>query len=134
SFEYGHDTAWLLSELGRYLNVYDSTYNPANTTTTLARLKPLLKARRILVIADNLESILPGGEAPLDSAARTQLWDTLLDLAQLGAGVLLTSRDTAFGDARLDPGSKAAHLALSGLYPKDAYTLATRLLTDLAIE
>jgi hypothetical protein len=129
SFEQGNDAAWLLGELGRYLNMYDSSYNPADKTATLARLKPLLKARRILVIADNLESILPGGEAPLDSAART-----LLDLAQLGAGVLLTSRDTVLGDARLDPGSKAAHLALSGLYPEDAYMLATRLLTDLGID
>jgi NB-ARC domain len=134
SFEQGNDAAWLLSELGRYLHVYESSYNPTDKSATLARLKPLLKDRRILVIADNLESILPGGEAPLDTAARTQLWDTLLDLAQLGAGVLLTSRDTAFGDARLDPGSKAAHLALSGLYPEDAYTLATRLLTDLGID
>src|SRR5205807_8039313 len=63
SFEQGNDAAWLLGELGRYLNIYDSTYNPTDKPATLARLKPLLKARRILVIADNLESILPRGEA-----------------------------------------------------------------------
>src|SRR5207248_6818459 len=86
------------------------------------------------VIADNLESILPGGEAPLDAAERADLWDTLLELTKLDAGVLLTSRDTALGDGRLAPGGRAAHLSLGGLYPDDAYIFATRLLTDLGID
>ena len=134
SFEHGGDAAWLLGELGRYLEIYDNNYNPNDKAMVLARLKPALKERRILVLADNLESILSGGEAPLDDPTRTQLWDTLLDLAQLGAGVLLTSHATAFGDGRLAPGQKAAHLPLAGLYPEDAYTLATRLLTSLGID
>ena len=133
-FEHGGDSAVLLSALGNYLNVNDGNYNPNDSKAALARLQPALKQKRILLIADNLESLLPGGEAPLDAAVRTQLWNTLLELSKLGAGVLLTSRDTNFGDGRLSPGKHVAHLPLSGLYPEDAYTLATRLLTDLDID
>jgi len=134
SFVYGGDSATLLSALGSYLGVYDGHYNPNDHATALARLKPALKERPALVIANNLESILLGGEAPLEAAVRAHLWDALLDLAQLGAGVLLTTRDTNFGDGRLSPGKQVAHLALGGLYAEDAYTLASRLLVDLQID
>ncbi len=133
SFEHGGDAATLLSALGTYLGVYDGHYNPNDRAAALARLKPALKEKPTLVIADNLESILPGGEAPVEAAVRTQLWDALLELAKLGAGVLLTTRDTNFGDGRLSPGKQVAHLALGGLYAEDAYTLASRLLVDLQI-
>ena len=86
------------------------------------------------MIADNLESILSGGEAPLEAAVCTQLWNVLLELTKLGAGVLLTTRDTNFGDGRLSPGKQVAHLALGGLYAEDAYALASRLLVDLQID
>src|SRR5207248_3576171 len=66
--------------------------------------------------------------------ARTQLWEVLLELAQMGAGVLLTSRDTNFGDGRLAPGKGVAHLGLAGLDAEDAYALASRLLEDLGID
>src|SRR6266446_3662904 len=134
SFEHGGDATTLLSALGNYLGVYDGNYNPNDTKAALAKLAPVLKEKRTLVIADNLESILPRGDAPLEAAVRASLWDVLLELAKLGAGVLLTSRDTSFGDGRLAPGSRTAHLPLQGLYPDDAYALATRLLTDLGID
>ena len=134
SFEHGGDGTTLLSALGNYVGVYDGNYNPNDTKAALARLAPVLKEKRTLVIADNLESILPRGDTPLEVAVRTSLWDVLLELAKLGAGVLLTTRDTSFGDGRLAPGSRTAHLLLQGLYPDDAYALATRLLTDLSID
>jgi len=134
SFEHGGDAAVLLSALGSFLGVYDGDYNPNDPQAALARLKPALKAHPTLVIADNLESLLPGGEAPLEAAARGQLWSVLPELAKLRAGVLLTTRDTDFGDGRLARGEKVAYLPLRGLYPEDAYALATRLLTSLDIE
>jgi tetratricopeptide (TPR) repeat protein len=70
----------------------------------------------------------------LEAGARSQLWEVLLELTKLGAGVLLTSRDTNFGDGRISPGKYVAHLSLAGLYPDDAYTLASRLLEDLGID
>jgi tetratricopeptide (TPR) repeat protein len=133
-FEHGGDATTLLSALGHFLGIYDSNYNPNDPTAALAGLKPALKERGTLVIADNLESLLPNGEAPLEAGARGQLWEVLLELTKLGAGVLLTSRDTAFGDGRMAPGKYVAFLPLEGLSPDDAYTLASRLLEDLGID
>src|SRR5205807_402633 len=59
SFEHGGEASTLLSALGHFLGVYDSTYNPQDIPATLAHLKPVLKAHPILLIADNLESLLP---------------------------------------------------------------------------
>jgi len=134
SFEQGGDATTMLSALGSYLNVYDGNYNPNESKAALARLQPVLQTKRILIIADNLESILPNGEAPLEPAGRTQLWDVLLDLARMGAGMVLTSRDTAFGDGRLAPGRQTIHFLLQGLQLDDAYALASRVLTDLGID
>src|SRR5579859_1055286 len=134
SFEHGGDSATLLSALGNFLDVYDGHYNPNDTKAALARVEPALKQKRTLVIADNLESILPGGDAPLEAAVRSQLWEVLLKLSQMGAGVLLTTRDTNFGDGKMEPGKYITHLPLVGLYPEDAYTLASRLLEYLGID
>jgi len=87
-----------------------------------------------MVIVDNLESILIGGDVPLDAAARTQLWDVLLELATIGAAVVLTSRGTTFDDARLMPGKQVSYLELENLYNEDAYNLAIGLLNDLGID
>src|SRR6266702_1366931 len=134
SFEHGGDATVLLSALGNFLGVYDGDYNPNDPKVALARLKSALREKRTLVLADNLESLLPGGEAPLEAPIRGQLWEILLELAKMGAGVLLTSRDTNFGDGRLAPGKQVAHLPLGGLHPEDAYALASRLLEDLGID
>jgi hypothetical protein len=135
SFEGGRGSApSLLSQLGRFLGVYDATYTPDDPNAALAQLRPVLQQRRVLVIADNLESIVPGGEAPLDAEPRIQLWDVLLDLQHQGAGVLLTSRTTALGDGRLAEGARVVHLPLGGLLPDDAYGLASSLLDSLRID
>jgi tetratricopeptide (TPR) repeat protein len=134
SFEHGGDAATLLSALGTFLGVYDGHYNPNDTKAAVAKVEPALKEKRTLVIADNMESILPGGDAPVEAGVRTQLWDVLLKLSAMGAGVLLTTRDTTFGDGKLVPGKHVAHLELVGLHPEDAYALASRLLEYLGID
>lgn len=134
SFEHGGDATTLLSALGNFLGIYDGNYNPNDAKSALEKLRPALKQKRTLLIADNMESILPGGDAPLEPALRSQLWDVLLKLLQAGAGVLLTTRDTSFGDGKMEPGKYVAHLPLAGLHPEDAYTLASRLLEYLGID
>lgn len=134
SFEHGGDATTLLSALGNFLGVYDGNYNPNDAKAALAKLAPALKQKRTLVIADNMESILPGGDAPLETGLRSQLWDVLLKLSQMGAGLLLTTRDTNFGDGKMEPGKYVTHLPLAGLHPEDAYTLASRLLEYLDID
>jgi hypothetical protein len=136
SFEHGGDAAMLLSALGHRLGV---DFDSRETDAALGRLRVALKQRPTLVMADNLESILPGGEAPLDAAARTELWDVLLQLGKAGAGVILTSRDAAFGDGRMMHGKEVKHLPpppdgpLRGLHPEDGYALAVQLFKDLDI-
>ncbi|MBX0328127.1 hypothetical protein K2Z83_10600 [Oscillochloris sp. ZM17-4] len=48
-----------------------------NLQIALATLGPLLRRQPAMVIADNLESILPAGAAPLDAGGRAELWTTL---------------------------------------------------------
>jgi tetratricopeptide (TPR) repeat protein len=134
SFEHGGDATTLLSALGHFLEIHDGYYDPNDTAAALARLGSVLKNQPILISADNIESILPTGEVPLEIARRTQLWDVLLALVNLGAGMILTSRGVAFGDDRLAPGRQVLHLTLEGLQPEDAYELASNILVDLDID
>jgi tetratricopeptide (TPR) repeat protein len=130
SFEHGGDAAMLLSALGHRLGV---DFDSRETDAALGRLRVALKQRPTLVIADNLESILPGGDAPLDAPLRAQLWDVLLQLGKAGAGVIITGRDAQFGDGRMAHGKEVKHLELGGLHPEDAYALAVQLFEDLDI-
>jgi tetratricopeptide (TPR) repeat protein len=134
SFEQGGDAALLLGTLGRFLGIYDGFYNPNDLPAAMPRIQQALRKQRVLVLTDNLESILPGGEAPLAAELRRQLWSTLLALRKLGAGVLLTTRDIEFGEGRLAPGKEVLHLRLAGLAAEDAYLFASQVLTDLGIE
>src|SRR5262249_28511302 len=71
SFEGGRGSAAsLLSQLGFFLGIYDGSYTPDDAKKALSQMQAALKKQRMLVIADNLESILPGGEAPLDTEGR----------------------------------------------------------------
>src|SRR5262249_8492968 len=135
TFEGGRGNATsLLSQLGFFLRIYDGTYTPGDPKKALAQLQPALKQQRILLIADNLESILLGGEAPLEASERTELWNVLLHLQQQGAGALPTPRTTPFGDGRLSEGAQVVYLPLAGLARDDAYQLASILLTSLRID
>lgn len=134
SFEHGGNATVLLSVLGQSLGISDGHYNPHKLTSALAQLAPVLKKKRTLLIADNLESVLPGGEVPLTAELQTQIWDVFLELAHMHAGILLTSRDTTFDDGRFVSNSHVALLPLRGLRPNDAYIFASHLLDDLSID
>jgi WD40 repeat protein/tetratricopeptide (TPR) repeat protein len=134
SFEHGGDAATLLRALGSHLNVYDGHYNPDDPEAALARLGPALKIMPTLVLADDVESNLPSGAVPLEATRRLQLWDVLLQLKDRGAGVLLTSRDTAFSESRLLARDQVTYLPLAGLDAESAYALASRLLEELDID
>lgn len=134
SFEQGGDATMLFSLLGTFLGIYDGDYHPSDSTTSLARIQRVVKRQRTLAIADNLESILPAGEAALEPAERTRLWQVLLALRKLGVGVLLTTRNTLFGEDQLAPGKHVVHLPLQGRFAEDAYELASHVLADLGID
>jgi tetratricopeptide (TPR) repeat protein len=143
SFEHGGDAATLLHALGSYLGILDSGFDHTNIRAALAQLRPALAQLPTLIIADNLESIMLGGDAPLPPDERTKLWDVLLALgtstqpassALRPSSVVLTTRTPTLGDGRLEPGRFAAHLPLRGLLPDDGYDLASALLDDMQIE
>jgi tetratricopeptide (TPR) repeat protein len=128
SFEHGGDASLLLSALGEVLAVNNGSYHAYDPPAALTILAPLLKQRRILVIADNVESVLPGGDAALDDTGREQLWETLIQLQHNGAGVLITSRSPALDERRLTNWTVAYYLKLGALTFDDAYALAWQVL------
>ena len=134
SFEHGGSAGSLLAALGVHMGVEGADYDPGSTAKAIAKLGPAITVSPLLLVADNLESVLPGGDAALAAAERTALWDCLVALREAGVGLVLTTRDTGFGDGRLSPGEHAAHLEVEGLDTEDAYDLASRLLEDLQID
>ena len=107
---------------------------PMILPAALAILAPLLQKQRVLIIADNIESILPGGNAALDDEGRDQLWDVLIQLQTNGAGVLITSRSARHDDPRFVPGTQVESLELKGLAPDDAYSLAVQVMDAKRID
>jgi tetratricopeptide (TPR) repeat protein len=134
SFEHGGDASLLLSALGDALAINDGSYHVYDPPAALAVLAPLIGQRRILIIADNVESVLSGGDAALDDAGREQLWETLAQLQRAGAGVLITSRNPKLDEGHLAPAMAVAYLPLGGLTLDDAYALATRVLASNHID
>ncbi len=128
SFEQGGDASALLSNLGNVLAINDGSYHAYDPPAALAILAPLLRKRRVLIIADSVESILPGGDEALDDAGRNQLWEVLAQLQSKGAGVLITSRSAKLDDQRFVLGTQADYQELKGLEPDDAYALAVQVL------
>ncbi len=136
SFEHGGGTAWLLSTLGRYLDIDGGSYQPEELFDALDQVQSILEKRRILVIADDIESILPGGSAELTGEERSDLFYVLLQLHHR-AGVLLVSRNISFGDNRIwEEEQKQAifYLRVRGLDPDSAYILACQIMDTLDID
>jgi CHAT domain-containing protein len=134
SFEHGGNAATLLNELRDSLRIYDDQ-ELDDPLGALQALKGVLREQRVLVIAESVESILPGGEARLERDTRIELWKVLLKLREMGAGVVLTTRDSSVGDGYLQQhGYYTAYLLLKGLQPDDAWLLATSLLQELKMD
>lgn len=134
SFEYGHYTEFLLSNLGTELAIYESSYDPSNSQEALKKLAPILRERPILLIVDNLGSISSPGQVAWPESTQEDFWHVLHSLINLGMGVLLTTRDNTLHPQQYIPEHDLAYLKLGGLRPEDATLLADRLLTKLTIE
>jgi hypothetical protein len=123
----------LLREPGRYIGLADGYYRPDNGTAAFQRLDDVLGTDSLIILVDNIESILPGGEAPLPEKARSELWDLLLHLANARIGVIITSRACRKDSTQFFQGNHVVHLEVKGLHPEDAYLLAIRLLEQVKI-
>lgn len=136
SFEHGGDARGLFSALGTHLGVNDGAFRPEDPSIALPRLQEALKKERTLLVADNLESVLPGGEAALPPEELSALWEALTGLAATpegACGVVLTSRDANLGDGRMRPGKGVKHQPVEAMHPEEAYALATQVLEDLEV-
>lgn len=136
SFEHGGSQIALLSAIARHYALPETDSH--DLQAALQRFTPHLRSKPLLIIADNLESILPNaGNAELhvlDANERQALWDCVLGLRQAGAGMILTCRDYDLGDRRLEQGPFTHLVAMRGLDAPAAYRFATALLDDLAID
>jgi hypothetical protein len=94
----------------------------------LKDLQPVLRAQQVLLIADGLENVLPGGDHQLELTVRNQLWDVLLQLRDSGVGVVITSFDIGFDCQQLAKGKKVAYLQMDGLRAEDAHKWANSIL------
>ena len=134
SFEDGGTAASLLSSIAFHLDVRDGLFDPSDTATAIERLRVALHDRPMVLIADNLEPILPSGDAPLSDALRAELFGVFLAIAAIpGTGVLCTTRDPNLGDDRFVAGHTVHYLSVGGLHPEDAYDLASSTLASLGI-
>ncbi|GAA5529118.1 tetratricopeptide repeat protein [Herpetosiphon gulosus] len=136
SFEHGGSQIALLSAIARHYELPETDSH--DLQAALKRFKPHLRKKPLLIIADNLESILPNaGNVELnvlEAQERQALWDCVLGLRQAGAGIILTCRDYDLRDSRLQQGQYTSVIAMRGLDAPAAYSFATALLNDLAID
>ena len=135
SFEHGGDARRLLEIMGAHLGLSISGVNWKNTRSALSVLQATIAKSSLLLIVDNVETLLDRGSVPLDAASRTALWSVLRELAAIsGCGVIVTTQNTVFGDAAMMPSRSVAHMMVQGLHPEDAFSLASQLLLDLDID
>lgn len=136
SFEHGGSQIALLSAIARHYELPETDSH--DLQAALKRFKPHLRNKPLLIIADNLESILPNaGNVELnvlEAQERQALWDCVLGLRQAGAGIILTCRDYDLCDSRLQQGQYTSVIAMRGLDAPAAYSFAMNLLDDLAID
>jgi tetratricopeptide (TPR) repeat protein len=143
SFEHGGSLSQLCSWVGQAVSG-DPNF-ALGDGDPVARIGALLRERPALMILDNFESVL-GREPVMPAEELRAVLDAVWGWAAgdgvrgrrgegvRGSRVLVTTRDTAFNDARFRPSKDCAHLALGGLARDDALELAAAVLNDNGID
>jgi len=132
SVEQGGGLELALSELGHALVGEDFNIRQGDPVDVVAAA---LARTPTLVVWDNFESILPGGDATLPAEDLKALLDAGAYWAKQGESrLLVTTRDTSFGHDAFAPGKDTAHLPLGGLAVPEALELAGQILADRSID
>lgn len=132
SFERGGGLELALSEIGHALLGQDFNIQEGEPVANVARA---LAQTPTLVVWDNFESILPGGDAALPPDDLKALLDAGAQWAKQGESrLLITTRDVGFGHAAFEPGATTAYLPLGGLAVAEALELAGQILEDRGID
>jgi hypothetical protein len=131
SFETGASLDFVLNELGNTLVEENFQIHEGDKVEAIAQS---LREKPALVVFDNFESALPGGNTPmpelqalLDAAAR---WFGTSDsrISNIGSRLLITTRNTDIPHPSFTPSKTCLHKELSGLAPSDALELAASIL------
>ena len=118
--EFGHGL------LGQDFNIHDGE--------PVAAIAEALARTPTLLVLDNFESILPGGDVALPPTDLTALLDAAAAWASQGESrLLITTRDTSFGHDAYAPGRGCVHIPLAGLAGEEALELAGQILEDRSI-
>ncbi|MBK9050773.1 MAG: CHAT domain-containing protein [Chloroflexi bacterium] len=125
SFETGVGLDFVLNELGNALvgdnfQIYDGDKVEAIANT--------LRQTATLLVWDNFESVLPGGNAPLPTEELQRLLDAGARWAVNGSRLLVTSRNAEIPHTAFMPGVNCQRKELTGLALSDALELAGAIL------
>jgi tetratricopeptide (TPR) repeat protein len=133
SFENGVGFDFVLNQLGNALVEENFQIYAGDKTEAIAQA---LREHPTLLVFDNFESALPGGNVPmqelqtlLDAASKwfgTAGFDASLN--QRGSRLLITTRNTSIPHPAFTPGTNCLHKELSGLAASDALELAASIL------
>ena len=131
SFETGASLEFVLNELGNALVEENFQIHEGDKVEAIAQS---LREKPTLVVFDNFESALPGGNAPmqelqalLDAASK---WFTTPDsrLSNHNSRLLITTRNHNIPHPAFAPGINCLHKELEGLAASDALELAASIL------
>ena len=130
SFERGGDSDWAVDQLGSLAEGED--FASLEKENRMPALKDALSESPTLIVWDNFESVLTGGNAELSSDALQELLELGADLTDDGSTCLLaTTRDPELPHDAFHPSQTAAQLTLRGLEGREALELAGAILDAL---
>lgn len=129
SFENGASLEYVLNELGNALVEENFQIHAGDKVEAIAKS---LRERPSLVVFDNFESALPGGNAPmqelqalLDAVAK---WFPHVERGTWYSALLITTRNPDIPHTAFTPGTNCQRRELDGLAASDALELAASIL------
>ncbi len=132
SFERGGGLELALGEMG---NALVSENFAIHGGDPVAAIENALKEKPTLIVWDNFETLLEGGNTPLDAKALQELLNAGLSWARAGESrLLITTRDPGIPHEDYEPSQTTARHELTGLAAFDALALAGSILDDNGIE
>ena len=128
SFEHGGEADWVATQLGGLL--CGDEFSSLNAEAQREQLTKALSEEATLIIWDNFESLLKGGNAERTEEALEELLDLGADLSECGESrLVVTTRDPDLPHATFTGSSRSTRQRLGGLTTKESLELAGEVLS-----